>query len=58
MRHALAIGLFFGLWGGVWSAVWLAGLYFFQSETPALFGGFVGCVAGSFVAQHLLGSAA
>src|SRR5215207_10914595 len=44
--------------GGVWSAVWLAGVYFFQSETPALFGGFFGCVAGSFVAQHLLGSAA
>jgi hypothetical protein len=54
MRHALAICLFFGVWLGVWSAVWLAGVYFLHSETPALFGGFVGFVAGALVAQHLL----
>ena len=46
MRNALAICLFFGVWLGVWLAAWLAGVYFLGTETPALFGGFFGCVAG------------
>ena len=40
VRDAIAICLFFGVWLGVWSAAWLAGVYFFGTETPALFGGF------------------
>ena len=40
------------------SAAWLAGVYLFQSETPALFGGLLAASPVSFVAQHLLGSAA
>jgi hypothetical protein len=45
----------FGVWLGVWSAAWLAGVYFFGTETPALFGGFFGCVAGGVGAQLFLG---
>ena len=39
------------VWLGVWSAAWLAGVYFFSTETPALFGGFLGCVAGGLAAD-------
>ena len=55
VRNALAICLFFGVWLGVWSAAWLAGVYFFGTETPALFGGFFGCVAGGLGAHLFLG---
>ena len=55
VKHAVAICLFFGVWLGVWSAAWLAGVYFFGTETPALFGGFFGCVAGGLGAQLFLG---
>src|SRR5215218_11099842 len=47
VRHGLAICLFFGVWLGVWSAAWLAGVYFFGTETPALFGGFGWRTGGS-----------
>jgi hypothetical protein len=55
VRDAIAICLFFGVWLVVWSAAWLAGVYFFGTETPALFGGFFGCVAGGLGAQLFLG---
>jgi hypothetical protein len=51
VRNALAICLFFGVWLGVWSVAWLGGVYFFGTETPALFGGFIGCVAGGLMAH-------
>jgi hypothetical protein len=54
VRHAVAICLFFGVWLGIWSAAWLAGVYFFSTETPALFGGFFGCVAGGLAADLCL----
>ena len=51
VRHALAICLFIGIWFAVWSASWLGGAYLFQTDTPALFGGLVGCIAGALLAQ-------
>jgi hypothetical protein len=55
VRYARAISLFFGIWLGVWSAAWLAGVHVFRTDTPALFGGFFGCVAGALVAYRSLG---
>ena len=54
VRHAVAICLFFGVWLGSgrphgWRACTSSG-----TETPALFGGFLGCVAGGLAADLCL----
>ena len=57
MRHALAVCLFFGLWGEFGRPYGSPGCI---SSNPKLRRSLVvllGCVAGLFVAQHLLGSA-